>query len=113
MIFELSPIMFFITGNALCTVKSGEIVKVFTVRGTSFEPASREGGDATTEQGNVVLRHIVSHFKTLVLTFIRHVQMLRSFLSALCCVFSSVVLISWFISCHRGFSMARRDPVQE
>ncbi|XP_046898580.1 electron transfer flavoprotein subunit alpha, mitochondrial-like [Hypomesus transpacificus] len=37
-------------GNALCTVKSGEIVKVFTVRGTSFEPASREGGDATTEQ---------------------------------------------------------------
>ncbi|XP_062327206.1 electron transfer flavoprotein subunit alpha, mitochondrial-like [Osmerus eperlanus] len=37
-------------GNALSTVRSGEIVKVFTIRGTSFEPASGEGGDAATEQ---------------------------------------------------------------
>ncbi|KAK2834492.1 hypothetical protein Q7C36_015193 [Tachysurus vachellii] len=36
-------------GNALCTVKCNEKVKVFTVRGTSFEPA-KQGGSATSEQ---------------------------------------------------------------
>ncbi|KAM9808033.1 electron transfer flavoprotein subunit alpha, mitochondrial [Neosynchiropus ocellatus] len=36
-------------GNALSTVKCNEPVKVFTVRGTSFEAAASEGGSATTE----------------------------------------------------------------
>ncbi|KAK6294335.1 hypothetical protein J4Q44_G00351650 [Coregonus suidteri] len=36
--------------NALATVKCSEKVKVFTVRGTSFEPAAVEGGSAVTEQ---------------------------------------------------------------
>ncbi|KAK0144195.1 Electron transfer flavoprotein subunit alpha, mitochondrial [Merluccius polli] len=36
-------------GNALSTVKCNESVKVFTVRGTSFEPAAVEGGSATSE----------------------------------------------------------------
>ncbi len=35
-------------GNALCTVKSGDRVKVITVRTTGFEPAGREG-DALIE----------------------------------------------------------------
>ncbi|KAG7280048.1 hypothetical protein CRUP_030504 [Coryphaenoides rupestris] len=38
-------------GNALSTVKCSEAVKVFTVRGTSFEPAAVDGGSATSEQG--------------------------------------------------------------
>jgi len=37
-------------GNALCTVKCNESVKVFTVRGTSFEAALVEGGSATSEE---------------------------------------------------------------
>nr|ACO09599.1 Electron transfer flavoprotein subunit alpha, mitochondrial precursor [Osmerus mordax] len=37
-------------GNALCTIKCNEKVKVFTVRGTSFEPAATEGGSASTEE---------------------------------------------------------------
>ncbi|XP_060770825.1 electron transfer flavoprotein subunit alpha, mitochondrial [Neoarius graeffei] len=36
-------------GNALSTVKCSEKVKIFTVRGTSFE-AAKQGGSATTEQ---------------------------------------------------------------
>ncbi|XP_054633152.1 electron transfer flavoprotein subunit alpha, mitochondrial [Dunckerocampus dactyliophorus] len=36
-------------GNALSTVKCNEPVKVFTIRGTSFEAASTEGGSAATE----------------------------------------------------------------
>uniref|UniRef100_A0A6Q2YDR5 Electron transfer flavoprotein subunit alpha n=1 Tax=Esox lucius TaxID=8010 RepID=A0A6Q2YDR5_ESOLU len=36
-------------GNALSTVKCNESVKVFTIRGTSFEPAG-EGGSATSEE---------------------------------------------------------------
>ncbi|XP_063301988.1 electron transfer flavoprotein subunit alpha, mitochondrial [Pelobates fuscus] len=36
-------------GNALCTVKCDESVKVFTVRGTSFEVAPSSGGSASTE----------------------------------------------------------------
>ncbi|MCJ8735952.1 hypothetical protein PDJAM_G00253230 [Pangasius djambal] len=36
-------------GNALSTVKCNEKVKIFTVRGTSFEPA-KQGGSATPEQ---------------------------------------------------------------
>lgn len=37
-------------GNALSTVKCSEPVKVFTVRGTSFEPAAVDGGSAVLEQ---------------------------------------------------------------
>ncbi|KAJ8340264.1 hypothetical protein SKAU_G00348970 [Synaphobranchus kaupii] len=37
-------------GNAVSTVRCSENVKVFTVRGTSFEPAAVEGGSATPEQ---------------------------------------------------------------
>ncbi|KAM6961366.1 electron transfer flavoprotein subunit alpha, mitochondrial [Aplochiton taeniatus] len=37
-------------GNALCTVKCNESVKIFTVRGTSFEPAAVTGGSATSEE---------------------------------------------------------------
>jgi len=37
-------------GNALSTVKCNESVKVFTVRGTSFEAAGMEGGSATSEE---------------------------------------------------------------
>ncbi|XP_030433283.1 electron transfer flavoprotein subunit alpha, mitochondrial isoform X4 [Gopherus evgoodei] len=37
-------------GNALCTVKCDEKVKVFSVRGTSFEAAPVNGGSATVEK---------------------------------------------------------------
>ncbi|XP_055047785.1 electron transfer flavoprotein subunit alpha, mitochondrial [Misgurnus anguillicaudatus] len=37
-------------GNALCTVKCNESVKIFTVRGTSFEAAAVEGGSGTSEE---------------------------------------------------------------
>ncbi|XP_063730182.1 electron transfer flavoprotein subunit alpha, mitochondrial isoform X1 [Eleginops maclovinus] len=36
-------------GNALSTVKCNEAIKIFTVRGTSFEAAATEGGSATSE----------------------------------------------------------------
>lgn len=41
------------TGNALSTVKCNEGIKVFTVRGTSFEAAAVEGGSASSEEGIV------------------------------------------------------------
>uniref|UniRef100_A0A4W6C706 Electron transfer flavoprotein subunit alpha n=1 Tax=Lates calcarifer TaxID=8187 RepID=A0A4W6C706_LATCA len=37
-------------GNALSTVKCNEPIKIFTVRGTSFEAAPTEGGDAASEE---------------------------------------------------------------
>ncbi|XP_029431208.1 electron transfer flavoprotein subunit alpha, mitochondrial [Rhinatrema bivittatum] len=37
-------------GNALCTVKCDEPVKVFSVRGTSFEAASVSGGSASSQE---------------------------------------------------------------
>ncbi|XP_067000832.1 electron transfer flavoprotein subunit alpha, mitochondrial [Anabrus simplex] len=36
-------------GNAILTLKSKDAIKVITIRGTSFEPASLEGGSAKTE----------------------------------------------------------------
>jgi electron transfer flavoprotein alpha subunit len=36
-------------GNAMATVKSGDAVKVLTVRTTAFDPASAEGGSAAME----------------------------------------------------------------
>lgn len=41
------------TGNALSTVKCNEAIKIFTVRGTSFEAAEVEGGSASSEDGTV------------------------------------------------------------
>ena len=37
-------------GNAMATVKSPDIIKVITVRGTSFEAAQEEGGSAPIEK---------------------------------------------------------------
>ncbi|XP_008049138.1 electron transfer flavoprotein subunit alpha, mitochondrial isoform X5 [Carlito syrichta] len=37
-------------GNALCTVKCDEKVKVFSVRGTSFEAVTTSGGSASSEK---------------------------------------------------------------
>uniref|UniRef100_A0A5F9CUS2 Electron transfer flavoprotein subunit alpha, mitochondrial n=1 Tax=Oryctolagus cuniculus TaxID=9986 RepID=A0A5F9CUS2_RABIT len=39
-------------GNALCTVKCDEKVKVFSVRGTSFEAAATSGGSASSENAS-------------------------------------------------------------
>ena len=39
----------FYAGNAIATVRSKDARKVITVRGTAFEKASREGGNATIE----------------------------------------------------------------
>ncbi len=36
-------------GNALATVKSGDTIKIITVRTTAFEPAAAEGGSAAIE----------------------------------------------------------------
>jgi electron transfer flavoprotein alpha subunit len=37
-------------GNALVTVRSADPVKILTVRGTAFDPAAAEGGDAEIER---------------------------------------------------------------
>lgn len=47
---------FYSTGNALSTVKCNEPVKIFTVRGTSFEAAAA-GGSATSADGTLTLMH--------------------------------------------------------
>ena len=36
-------------GNAMATVKSSDLIKVITVRGTAFEAAQETGGSATIE----------------------------------------------------------------
>lgn len=38
-------------GNAVCTVKSKDSVKVFTARGTSFEAADADTTEASIEEG--------------------------------------------------------------
>lgn len=40
----------FFLGNILCTVQCDEAIKVFTVRGTSFEAAPTSGGSASLEK---------------------------------------------------------------
>jgi electron transfer flavoprotein alpha subunit len=45
-------------------VKCNEKVKVFTVRGTSFEPAAVEGGSAATEQGTILFHYTVDSSAT-------------------------------------------------
>lgn len=37
-------------GNIICTVQCDEAIKVFTVRGTSFEAAPVSGGNASVEK---------------------------------------------------------------
>lgn len=39
-------------GNGIATVKSNDSLKIFTVRGTAFEPANSEGGSGTIEPVN-------------------------------------------------------------
>ncbi|KAB0369355.1 hypothetical protein FD755_019360, partial [Muntiacus reevesi] len=41
-------------GNAVCTVKCDEKVKVFSVRGTSFEAAATSGGSASSEKASSI-----------------------------------------------------------
>ena len=38
-------------GNAVCTVKSNDSVKIFTARGTAFEAASTGSSEAPTAEG--------------------------------------------------------------
>ena len=50
-------------GNAIATVQSSDKIKVITVRGTAFDPAPAEGGDAAIEtiasKGDLGLSHFV------------------------------------------------------
>jgi electron transfer flavoprotein alpha subunit len=40
-------------GNALATVKSADVIKIITVRGTAFEAADAKGGSADIEAVNI------------------------------------------------------------
>ena len=40
-----------ILGNAVTTIKSKDDIKIFTVRGTSFEPAACDGSGVPQESG--------------------------------------------------------------
>jgi electron transfer flavoprotein alpha subunit len=49
-------------GNAIATVQSSDNVKVITVRGTGFDPASAEGGSAAIEATAIVKESAISAF---------------------------------------------------
>ncbi|MBQ0793429.1 MAG: FAD-binding protein [Oleispira antarctica] len=49
-------------GNAIATVQSSDSVKVITVRGTGFDPASAEGGSAAIEATAIVKASAISAF---------------------------------------------------
>ncbi len=49
-------------GNAIATVQASDATKVITVRGTSFDPASGEGGSASVETVDIVRDAGVSGF---------------------------------------------------
>jgi electron transfer flavoprotein alpha subunit len=49
-------------GNAIATVQSSDAVKVITVRGTGFDPASAEGGSAAVEACAIVKASAISVF---------------------------------------------------
>lgn len=49
-------------GNIICTVQCDEAVKVFTVRGTSFEAAPVSGGSASVEKCEYLLGDAVVLF---------------------------------------------------
>ncbi len=55
-------------GNAMATVKSGDAVKVITVRITAFEPAAAEGGSASIEDTSGVEASPLSSFVSQELT---------------------------------------------
>jgi electron transfer flavoprotein alpha subunit len=55
-------------GNALATVKSGDPIKVITVRTTAFEAARPDGGSATIETVNAARDHGISRFLSQELT---------------------------------------------
>jgi electron transfer flavoprotein alpha subunit len=55
-------------GNVLATVRSADRIKVITVRGTGFEPASRQGGAATIESIDAAARTNSSRFVSRQLT---------------------------------------------
>jgi hypothetical protein len=57
------------SGNAVTTIKSNDKVKVFTVRGTSFEPAPLDGGGAAQENGTSWLYRLKITF-TYIIEFI-------------------------------------------
>jgi electron transfer flavoprotein alpha subunit len=49
-------------GNAIATVQSSDSIKVITVRGTGFDPASAEGGSAAIEATAIVKASAISAF---------------------------------------------------
>jgi len=49
-------------GNALATVQTGDALKVITVRGTAFDPARADGGNAEIEQRAPIEPTGLSHF---------------------------------------------------
>lgn len=49
-------------GNAIATVQSSDAIKVITVRGTGFDPASAEGGSAAVEATDIVKASAISAF---------------------------------------------------
>ena len=50
-------------GNAMATVQSGDSVKLITVRSTSFEAVSAEGGSASVEDGSAAEAQSLVDFK--------------------------------------------------
>jgi electron transfer flavoprotein alpha subunit len=52
----------FYAGNAFATVKSLDAIKVFTVRGTAFDPVAAEGGSASIEAVTAVHDAALSRF---------------------------------------------------
>ncbi|MBI1300355.1 MAG: electron transfer flavoprotein subunit alpha/FixB family protein [Alphaproteobacteria bacterium] len=49
-------------GNAIATVKSSDSLKLITVRGTTFDPASADGGSASVEEYSVGAASGLSRF---------------------------------------------------
>ncbi|GBD57359.1 FAD-binding protein [Gluconobacter wancherniae] len=49
-------------GNALATVRSSDTIKVLTIRGSSFDPVSKEGGSATIQTLNAPATEDFSRF---------------------------------------------------
>ena len=50
-----------VLGNAIQTIKSLDKIKLITVRGTSFEAVSAEGGSAEIERGKSVIFNLFFH----------------------------------------------------
>lgn len=63
----------FFLGNILCTVQCDEPIKIFTVRGTSFEAAATSGGNASLEKCEYLFRYLVISCNQV--SFIRSMEM--------------------------------------